>query len=1476
MNSKPTANKIADIYELSPIQQGLLFHALYAPNSEAYFDQNSVTLQGPLDVEAFKQAWQQAIASHPILRTSFHWEKLKKPVQVVHHQVPLPWQEEDWRDRTEAEQQHQLDSLLTCDRQQGFDFTQPPLLRLRLIRLADEKYQFIFSKHHILLDGWSRMLVLKEIFALYQASIQKTSPVLPAPPPYRNYIHWLRQQDSAQAEQFWRTALRGMNAPTRLHVDRAPTGPHQTPRSDTQRIYVPESTTTALKTLARQQHVTLNTLVIAAWSLLLSRYSGESDITFGVTSSGRPTDLRQAEEMVGPFINTLPLRLQVSPDAWLGPWLQQLQRHQLEMRNYEYAPLVQIQSWSDMPKGVPLFEYVAIFENYPIDSTLQQSELPLHIQAGQSVSQTHYPLSLVAAAGATLTLELGYHCDRFHVSTIQQLLQHLQTLLEQIAANPQQQLGHLSLLTDAERQTLLITPNQTQQEYPRHACIHHLFEAQVQQHADAVAVTFQDQQLTYQQLDQRANQLAHSLQQLGVRPGVRVGICLERSLDLLIALLGVLKAGGAYVPIDPTYPLQRLTFIAENAQISVLLTQSSLLSLLSLPVVTVCLDRDQEAIATHSKTKPSCLVQPLHLAYVIYTSGSTGQPKGVQIAHQAVVNFLCSMQQRPGITQHDTMLAITSLSFDIAVLELVLPLTVGARVMLVCQAVSADGVQLANLLNTSNVTIMQATPATWRLLLAAKWTGKANLTALCGGEALSPDLAQALRSRCAALWNLYGPTEATIWSTCQNVTEGDRISIGQPIANTQLYLLDAQQQPVPMGVPGELYIAGDGIARDYLHQPRLTAEKFGPDPFSQVPGRRFYCTGDLACYHPDGSLEFLGRIDHQTKIRGFRVELSEIEITLNQHPQVQQAVVVAQKDASGENSLVAYLVFKSEPLNAQELRTFLKSRLPAFMIPSIFVRLSAFPLTPNGKLDRRALPKPTPVDASQAAHRTAPQTPTEQQLAHLWKGLLNLEQVSIEDNFFDLGGHSVLTIQLLNQINETFHIDLPLRRLFETSVLTHQATLIDRVQQFGSAVFLSENPVDLQAEIGLDPAIQPASAENCVSNPTAIFLTGATGFLGAFLLAELLKQTQASVYCLVRAASQEQGMHKLTQKLSSFSLWQDEFCSRIIPVVGDLAKPLLGLTEEQFSTLSQQIDVIYHSGAWVNFVYSYANLKSINVLGTQEVLRLACLHQPKPVHFISTFSVFSEGDRQGKDRVLESDDPQQGHQLKSGYAQSKWVAEKLVSIAGSRGLPVCIYRPGRITGDSQTGQCNLDDFMSHLIKGCIQLGSVPEPENNSWIDMTPIDYVSRAIVYLSTQNSVFGRAFHLVNPHPISANQLLHWMVNQSGYSLKVKHYEAWRTHLVQVAQSQGNALYPYLPRFMSNPSVSLSTTPFPDVDNGNREDSPATTRFDCQETIQVLAKTSIICPPVDDHLLQTYFSYFVQSGFLDAPSCVHPKGVKS
>lgn len=1464
------STNVVDIYALSPLQQGLLFHGLYAPESQVYVDQTSVKLNGPLDCHAFQKAWQYIVDRHAVLRTSFHWE-LKKPVQVVHQSVVLPWQMHDWRDSSPAEQSAKLSEFLMGDRQQVFDFTQAPLLRVALIRLADETYQIIISKHHILLDGWSRMLVFKEIFAAYNSFSQGQEPYLPSPTPYRNYITWLGQQDMGQAEEFWRETLTGFTTLTRLATETS--GARSEPTANSHRTHIfdlDETTMTALQSLARRHQLTLSTIIFAAWGALLSRYSGESDVVFGVTSSGRPAELPQVETIVGPFLNTLPLRVHIQPQESLLRWLQQVQAQQVAMRQYEYAPLVQIQGWSEIPKGTPLFETAIVFENYPVDRSLSAGG-ELSVVDSQTVNQTHYPLTLIATAGARLNLEIGYDSDRFAASTIERMQQYLQTWLSALCFDPHQSLQALSALPAAEQQLLLTDWNGTPSDYLVDVCIPHLFERQAAQTPETIALIWDDQQLTYQQLDSQANQLAHHLQQLGVGQDVRVGLCLERSSMMLVALLAVLKAGGAYVPLDPAHPAHRTAFVLTDAQCSLLITQTALLPNLSqLDVPRICLDDAEQPFATQpTKTPPSDL-HPEQLAYLLYTSGSTGKPKGVQISHRAVVNFLGAMQKLLQVEPHDRMLANISLSFDPSVLEILLPLTRGGQVELLSRNDSTDGVALRQRLDKGNVTMMVGTPSTWQLVLAAGWQGNADLTLLCGGEALSPTLAEALKSRGRALWNLYGPTEATICSTAHAVTDAQSVTIGRAIANTQVYVLDAQQTLAPIGVPGELYIGGASVARGYLHRPDLTAEKFVPDPFSSQPGVRLYRTGDLVRYTPSGEIEWLARLDHQVKIRGFRIELGEIEAALQEHPKVQQAVVIARDAPTGGQRLVAYVVpTTGDSVSTLEIQQFLKQKLPSFMVSGTVVVLDALPLTPNLKVDHRALPNPGDERHTSTPY-IAPNTATEQQLATLWATLLEVQPVGRDDNFFELGGHSILSIQLLSQIKSTFEVNLSVRHIFETATLRDQAQLIDLVKTQGAdALTTLKQGVDLRGEAVLDETIRATTPWTSTVAPSHLLLTGVTGFLGAFLLSELLQQTQATVYCLVRAADQAQARSKIQQNLASYNLWQDELDPRIVPVLGDLGKSNLGLSPSQFEDLAGQLDGIYHNGALVNFVYAYDALKAVNVLGTQAILKLASNGKVKPVHFVSTFSVFSSGDRAAKTVIREQDMPECCDELQSGYAQSKWVAERLMTIAAERGIPVCIYRPGRVTGTSDVGVCNMDDFMARMIKGCIQLGYIPEPEDNGFVDMTPVDYVSRSIVYLSQQQDSIGKAFHLINPNPMRSHQLMHWMVNESGYPLVPLPYEQWHTQLTQTVRSSEHVLFPLLPYF----TLAQSTTglnPLTDEVPGTRA-SPATVdaSFSCQSTLEALKTPSITCPAVNSSLLQTYFSYFVQSGFLPKPNQV-------
>ncbi|NEU73789.1 non-ribosomal peptide synthetase [Hassallia byssoidea VB512170] len=1457
-------NNIEDIYQLSPVQQGMLFHTLYAPSSGVYCQQLSCTFTGRLDVQAFDAAWQQVVARHVVLRTAFIWERQDQPLQVVYRQVKLPVEIHSWIGLSPDEQQQQLQAFLESDRQRGFQLSKAPLMRLTLIQMSEDVYQFVWSYHHILIDGWSLPLVFKEVLGFYEALSQKQDLQLQPSRSYREYIAWLQKQNLEVAKEFWGQTLKGLTAPTPLVVDTQQKSSLQESYNELL-LELSPAVTTALVSLARQHQLTLNTLVQAAWALLLSRYSGETDVVFGVTVSGRSAALLGLESIVGLFINTLPMRVSVQGDRSIFPLLKQIQKQLFEISQYEYSPLVQVQEWSDVPRGQSLFESIVVFENYPVDAALQEQNLNLQISDVRTFEKTNYPLTIMAVPGAQLSLRFIYDGQRFDAATIARMAGHFQTLLEGIIANPDQQLSDIPLLNAAELDQILVEWNKTQADYPKQLCIHQLFEQQVEKTPDAVAVVFEDKQLTYRELNTSSNQLAHHLQRLGVGPEVLVGLCVERSLEMVVGLLGILKAGGAYMPLDPAYPRDRLTFMLEDANVPVLLTQERLMA--TLPehkAKVVCLDADWQEIAQESEGNPYSKVTPEDLAYVIYTSGSTGKPKGVQILHGALVNFLNAMRLTLELNQKDTLLSVTTLSFDIAALELYLPLIVGARLVVISREVATDGTELLKRLSSEGATIMQATPATWRLLLASGWQDSRQLKILCGGEALKRELANQLLERGIELWNLYGPTETTIWSavhkveTLNSASSADGIvSIGRPIANTQFYILDKHEKPVPVGVPGELHIGGVSLARGYLNRPELTSEKFILNPFNNKAGERLYKTGDLVRYQENGNIEYLGRIDEQVKIRGYRIELGEIEALLNQHPNVRETVVIAKENIPGDRRLVAYIVPHQEQIpTISDLRSFLKQKLPEFMVPSAFVVLDTLPLTPNGKVNRKALPDPESAQPELEKTFVAPRTPTEEALAEIWTQVLRLELVGVNDNFFDLGGHSLTATQLVFRVQNTFKIKLSLHALLETPTVAGMAQAIDNVRDCKPTPPATISVTDLNAEAVLDDTIRPANIPvEQIAEPARIFLTGATGFLGAFLLYELLQQTNADIYCLVRSSNVEEGKKKIQANLESYSLWNECFSSRIILVIGDLSQPLFGLSNQQFQLLASTIDVIYHNGALVNFVDPYPKLKAANVLGTQEVLRLASQIQVKPVHYISTFSVFALVDFT-KDRVFrENDSLDHGGSLVGGYQQSKWVAEKLVTIARTRGLPVCIYRPGRVSGHSQTGICKTDDLISRMIKGCIQLGSVPDL--NTMMDMTPVDYASKSIIYLSRQKKSLGENFHIFNPHPAYWNNLVTW-IRSFGYSLQQISYDKWRAELLKVAEhSPDNALYPLIHTFNEEAADGNSVK----------------VQFDTQNTLDHLVGTSINCPQISAELLSTYLSYYIRSGFLEAPQQIDKVG---
>ncbi|QRN99308.1 amino acid adenylation domain-containing protein [Archangium violaceum] len=1057
---------VEDVYPLSPMQQGMLFHTLLEPGSGAYVMQFSWAFPVSVDTLAMRRAWNEVVARNPALRTSFSWAGLAEPLQVVHARAELPWRELDWRGLSPEERKAELEKFLEEDRARGFELSRAPLMRMTLIRQEERVYRLVWSHHHVLLDGWSLGGVVQEAFALYEGFVRGRVPPPASRSPFREYIAWLQRQDVARSEGFWRSTLAGFSAPTPLPADRSGSGAREDEahRQDDRELELSAPVTAALEGLARRNQLTLNTLVQGAWALLLSRYSGESDVVFGATVSGRPAELPGVEAMVGLFINTLPVRVRMEPGEELVPWLRRLREQGVTLGQYEHCPLVRVQGWSDVPRGMPLFESLLVFENHPMDASLGESARGHEVRDFVGREQLTVPLNLIAYPGERLRLRVSYQRTRFSREAMGRLLEHWRTVLEAMAtARPGQRLGELAWVTEAERRRLLVEWNDTRVERPAGPGLHRLVEAQVDRTPDAVAVDCEGARLTYRELDERANRLARHLRTLGVGPEVRVGLCAERSLEMVVGLLGILKAGGAWVPLEPMYPAERLRYMVEDAAAPVLLTQRRLVEKLpeesSLAGARVVfLDTGWEEIARHGAERMESGVVGANLAYVIYTSGSTGRPKGAMNSHEAICNRLLWMQEKYGLGVEGRVLQKTPFGFDVSVWEFFWPLTVGARLVMAKPGGHQDAAYLVRLMAQEGITVAHFVPSMLQVFLEEP--GLEKLSSLqrvfSSGEALSAELKERCLGRLRAeLYNLYGPTEAAVEVTAWACERGDgrrAVPIGRPVANTRIHILDARLEPVPVGVAGELYIAGVQVGRGYLGRPELTAERFVPDPYGGTPGARMYRTGDLARYQEDGSIEYLGRVDFQVKVRGFRIELGEVEAELEAWPAVREAVVVVREDVPGDKRLVAYVVGQAgQALEVGVLREQLKARLPEYMVPSAFVVLEALPLSPNGKVDRKALPVPGGAQGAREDTYVAPRNELETDLARIFGELLQVEKVGIHDDFFALGGHSLLATQVISRLRDALQVEVPLRKLFESPtvatfalhVIEAQAAMVD-------------------------------------------------------------------------------------------------------------------------------------------------------------------------------------------------------------------------------------------------------------------------------------------------------------------------------------------------------------------------------------------------------------------------------------------------
>lgn len=1017
------------------------------PGTAAYNIQSKFLLRGKFNLEAFERTLTEILRRHEALRTYFVTVD-GNPVQKIAPPAPFRISVVDMQGLSATAWPQEVTRLASVDAKQPFNLRQAPLLRATLLRRSAEEQVLLFNVHHIVFDEWSLGVFQRELSDLYGAYISgHASPLPELPVQYADFAVWQRNWLQGEVLQtqldYWKEKLKGSLPILELPADR-PRPNIQTHNGSTASLLISPELTESLNTLSRREGVTLFITLMSTFQVLLLRYTGQEDLLLGTPIANR--NRAELEGLIGFFVNTLVMRNDLSGNPSFLDLMKRVQETALGAYAHQDLPfekLVQeLNPERDLSRS-PILQVLFSFLNTPI----QPVKLPgLEVVRATEDGGSKVDLSLYAIEipeGISCTFE--YNTDLFDAERMYRMLGHLQALLEGIVRDPRQRLSELPILTAEERRQVVVEWNQTRVDFPRDAALHQLFEAQADRTPEAVAVAFESRQLSYRELNERSSQLARHLKELGVGPNTLVGLFHERSENMLVALLGILKAGGAYVPLDPSFPEDRLSYMVENSGMRVLITQSSLDGLLpTRPESVVRMDSDWKEISKQRGDRlddrgPS----PNDLAYVLYTSGSTGKPKGVEIEHSAIVNLLLSMKIEPGFTAADTMLAVTTLSFDISGLELYLPLICGGRVVIASREDTHDPVRLMQRIKESQCTVMQATPTTWRALINAGWNESPNLKVLCGGEALLADFAGKLQPRCSELWNMYGPTETTVWSTLSKVTTvNGPISIGRPIANTDLYILDRNLSPVPIGVAGELYIGGAGVARGYLNRAELSRERFIESPFET--NARLYRTGDLARWLPDGRVECLGRVDHQVKIRGFRIELEEIEAILSRHEAVRQCVIMASEDTPGEKKLVAYYEsqMQAEPA-ISDLRQHLKNKLPDYMIPTSWVAVPALPLTPNGKVDRKALPRAEQQRPAASRNRVPPGTETEEHLARIWAEVLETQEVGIHDDFFEMGGHSLRAVSFIGEVERLFGTRFPLIALFHAPTIAQFAEIVE-------------------------------------------------------------------------------------------------------------------------------------------------------------------------------------------------------------------------------------------------------------------------------------------------------------------------------------------------------------------------------------------------------------------------------------------------
>ncbi|MCM2387971.1 amino acid adenylation domain-containing protein [Streptomyces albipurpureus] len=1344
---------LEDLYPLSAIQQGLLFETLADPEGARYVQQLRWRAEGPLDPGRYRAAWQRITDRHAVLRTLIAGDDGGNPLQAVLTTAELPVIEEDWRGTPESTREARLDAFCRADRLRGFSTEHAPLSRLALVRLGKTTWESVWTFHHLLLDGWSIGRLIHELGPLY------TDPTttLARPPRYREYIGWLTDRDHRAAHTYWGAYLAGFTTPTTL--DLAAGSPGDEPTAERTHV-LDQGTEERLGQTARRIRATPGVVAQAAWAVVLGRYTDRDDIVFGTTVSGRPPDLPRVEEMIGLFINTLPVRARLDPQHTAAELIRTLHTAQLDREPHEHTPLHEIQGQTALAPGTPLFDTLCVYENYPISAPLpDQRILPgIDLVQGRNTEITHYGLTLSLVPQERLRVFASFDPRTHDPRAVERLLRQYARVLDQIAADPEQPLHRLTLADDDEKALLRRWTRGCELAIPA-SSVQALIEERAAADPERLAVVADatGEGLTYGQLVDRSTTLARVLIAQGVRPGDLVGVCLERSPELIVALLAVLTAGAAYVPLEPELPPERLAFLVDDARPAAIIgrTTGPLGTPGRLPAVRPSADHhggrhqlgpiiDIEAALEHpgpaaaQATLPT--TTPDSLAYCLYTSGSTGRPKGVLIEHRGLVNRLLGMQDSYRLRPTDRVLHKTALGFDVSGWEVFWPLITGARLVLAAPGGQRDPEYLARVVRQRRITVTHFVPSMLAEFVRATHPGQLSSLRLviCSGEALPPSVARRLIELCptAELHNLYGPTEASIDVCAQPIhppVVGGALPIGRPVQNTELQILDRHLRPLPIGAVGELCIGGPQLARGYHRRPALTEERFPPHP--QHPGQRLYRSGDLVRWRSDGSLDFLGRADQQFKLNGMRMEPGEIEHALTALVGIDHAVVSLR-----EGRLHAHLMAGGKRWGTSELRNALARTLPDQMIPSHWHWLDTLPTLPNGKIDRARILAMAGTVAERSTPYTPPSGPVAELVTRVWGEVLAVEHIGVDDDFRELGGGSLDLVRVAFRLREELDRPVELRELIRHSTIRALAAALEGAGETAPTWGEADERLDL-------PAVLPPRT---TTRGASVLLTGATGYLGAFLLTELLQRTTGTVRCLIRASTEPEARQRLDETLHRYGTTAPP--GRVHALPGDLGRPRLGLSAAEFDRLGDELDLIIHAGASVDMLASFDQLAPVNIGGTRELIQLAATGRLKPLHYIST------GDP--KDDLVRS---------QVGYALTKWRAERLVAGAREAGVPATVLRLPRLTGDRAAGRWNERDMALRLLRLVVESGAAPPLGTEDWV---PVDEAA-ALAVAEALDDGDGGLYTVTTERSVSLDALID-LVRQEGHPIERVSGTAW------------------------------------------------------------------------------------------------------